>query len=274
MSTALVDGTSFHYREAGSGPSLFLVHGTGAHADLFEPAIPTLAEQYRVIAYDRRGYRRTKSAPAAAKGYLKRQVDDAAALLRTLGAGPAAVVGWSAGGAIALGLAAEHPDLVSSLVLYDPAVHLKGHASFGLRLRFLKVVLLGAIRQRRASVNAFLRLVLAQTDGRNATDDLDEATRAIVIDSADTIMAEIKGGMADDITSEQIRGIKCPITILVGGVTQPFLAEASERLAKLVDTRTIRVDGAGHLMMSTHTAEFVRVIRESLATSSAGTRLG
>lgn len=48
------------------------------------------------------------------------------ALIDTEGGGPVTVVGHSFGGAIALNLAAARPDLVSGLVLLDPAVGLDG----------------------------------------------------------------------------------------------------------------------------------------------------
>ena len=49
-----------------------------------------------------------------------------AALAALLDDGPTVVVGHSFGGAVALNLAATRPDLVSALVLLDPAVGLDG----------------------------------------------------------------------------------------------------------------------------------------------------
>ena len=79
---------------------------------------------HRVIAYDRRGFARSSAAP---RGVLADQARDAAELLEALGASPATVVGWSAGGVIALDLAASYPERVASLVLAEPAVHLFTH---------------------------------------------------------------------------------------------------------------------------------------------------
>src|SRR5262249_51381327 len=55
-----------------------------------------------------------------------------AAVLDAEADGPVAVVGHSFGGAIALNLAATRPDLVTSLVLLDPAVGLDGGGRRGL----------------------------------------------------------------------------------------------------------------------------------------------
>ena len=48
---------------------------------------------------------------------------DAAAVLRELGIGPAIVVGYSMGGAIAQLVARDHPDVVAGLVLSGTAQH-------------------------------------------------------------------------------------------------------------------------------------------------------
>lgn len=71
---------------------------------------------HRVISYDRRGFGRSPGPPASRKAD---HVAAAAALLEELDAEPAAALGWSAGGVVALGLAVERPDLVSALILVE-----------------------------------------------------------------------------------------------------------------------------------------------------------
>jgi pimeloyl-ACP methyl ester carboxylesterase len=62
-------------------------------------------------------------------------------LLTQLHASPATVVGSSAGGVIALDLTVNHPDLVSSLVLCEPSLHLRTHPDLSFQKDFLKVQL-------------------------------------------------------------------------------------------------------------------------------------
>jgi pimeloyl-ACP methyl ester carboxylesterase len=128
MASETVNGVALHYEERGSGPPLLLVHGTGTYADIWSAVLDGLARSYRVIAYDRRGFARSSSAPG---GGLAEHARDAAALLDALGASPATVMGWSGGGVIALDLAASFPDCVAALVLAEPAVHLTTHPSRG-----------------------------------------------------------------------------------------------------------------------------------------------
>ena len=68
-----------------------------------------------MLAIDHRGHGRGLRSPAPFR--LVDCADDAAGLLRTLGAGPVTAVGYSMGGPIASLLARSHPDQISGLVL-------------------------------------------------------------------------------------------------------------------------------------------------------------
>jgi pimeloyl-ACP methyl ester carboxylesterase len=83
-----------------------------------------LAERHRVIVVDRPGSGYSIRAPDASAD-LSAQAAAMAALVRTLGAGPAFVVGHSLGGAIALAMALEHPQQVAGLALLAPLTHIR-----------------------------------------------------------------------------------------------------------------------------------------------------
>ena len=81
-----------------------------------------VAERYRFIAPTQR-YFGTGPWPDDGAGFsMATHADDLAAFLRQLGAGPAHVVGWSYGGAIAIVLAVHHPEWVKSLFVFEPGL--------------------------------------------------------------------------------------------------------------------------------------------------------
>jgi 3-oxoadipate enol-lactonase len=104
-------------------PTVMLLHGWMATADLnWVGAYRDLIEAgYRVLAIDHRGHGRGLRALVPFR--LADCAADAAGVLRTLGAAPAIVVGYSMGGAIAQLVTREHPDVVSGVVLSGTAQH-------------------------------------------------------------------------------------------------------------------------------------------------------
>ena len=106
------------------GTAVVLLHGLGATADLnWSAALPALSGSFRVVAPDLRGH-----GDAAAYGpfTLEDAADDIAALIDALALGPAIVVGYSMGGAIAQLVCRRHPGTVRGLVLCRDEPQLQG----------------------------------------------------------------------------------------------------------------------------------------------------
>src|SRR5215472_10328382 len=87
-------GNTFYYEEQGDGPPVLLIAPAGSTASTWGTLPADLAGTARVIAYDRRGYRRSGGEVARSAAEHTR---DAAAILDTLEARPATVAGTSAG---------------------------------------------------------------------------------------------------------------------------------------------------------------------------------
>ncbi len=107
-----------------SGPAVLLIHGSTSHLVDFDVALgPQLSGRYHLIAYDRPGMGRSRKRPGDA-ARLAIQAETAADVIRAEHpSGPVVVIGHSYGGAVALRLALDHPELVSGLVLLAPASH-------------------------------------------------------------------------------------------------------------------------------------------------------
>jgi 3-oxoadipate enol-lactonase len=116
-------GELFMRDTGGDGPTVMLLHGWMATADLnWAGAYGSLIDAgYRVLALDHRGHGRGLRTQARFR--LADCAADAAAALRALGVGPATVVGYSMGGAIAQLVARDHPDVASGIVLSATAQH-------------------------------------------------------------------------------------------------------------------------------------------------------
>ncbi|OLF15196.1 alpha/beta fold hydrolase [Actinophytocola xanthii] len=98
----------------GDGPVVLLLHGYLMDADMFAPQVAALGGAFRLIAMDVRGHGAT---PAVGAFTYRDLACDALGLLDALGVARCAVVGVSAGGAIALHMASQAPDRVAALAL-------------------------------------------------------------------------------------------------------------------------------------------------------------
>ena len=97
----------WHVQRMGSGPPLLLLHGTGASVHSWRGLMPLLAQTHTVIAPDlpRHAFTTGHDAYAMSLPAMAREI---AALMKQLAVEPAAIIGHSAGAAIALQLALDH----------------------------------------------------------------------------------------------------------------------------------------------------------------------
>src|SRR5262245_4652708 len=92
------DGTLLAYRQAGVGPPLVLVHGTGGSSARWMPILPALEEHLSMYALDRRGGGDSGDGPNYA---LEREFEDVASVIDSIGQG-VSLLGYSFGGICAL----------------------------------------------------------------------------------------------------------------------------------------------------------------------------
>ncbi|MHB8691495.1 MAG: alpha/beta fold hydrolase [Solirubrobacteraceae bacterium] len=261
MSTVAVDGVELFYEELGSGSTILLVHGTGGNADVWGDCAAQLAQDHRVIAYDRRGYSRSAHAPVNDLALHSR---DAAALLRALDGGPATVVGWSAGGLVALGLAIGHPDLVSGLALEEPPLYVKKHPALGPMRAIGTAQVLRRLGRERQGAERFYRWAMSYRTGGTAFDRFPPPLQEALLDNAAATMAELDAGTGEHLTREQIASITCPVTCLVSDLTPEAFTKATSRIADILPEATVKeISGAGHAIHFDRPTEFIEAVREA-----------
>ena len=101
--------------EAGSGHPLFLLHGTGGHAEAYSRNIAAHAQHFRTIAYDMvgHGYTDAPDIDYDEQAYI----DHLHSLMDAMGIEAAHISGESLGGSVAAWFALQHPQCVGKIVL-------------------------------------------------------------------------------------------------------------------------------------------------------------
>ncbi|QSR36198.1 alpha/beta hydrolase [Marinobacterium iners] len=117
------DGIETRYLEAGEGSPVILIHGGGAGAESegnWKGVIPILAENFKVYAVDMIGFGKTAKPKIEYSQQIRTK--HLVSFIKALGLeGKVSLVGNSMGGATALGVCVERPELVKNLVLMGSA---------------------------------------------------------------------------------------------------------------------------------------------------------
>ena len=106
-----------HYAAAGEGPLLVMLHGFPDFWGTWAPLMEALADRWRVVAADLRGYNLSDRPQGEAAYGMSQLVGDVAAVVKAEGRTRATLIGHDWGGAIAWNVATFLPALVERLVV-------------------------------------------------------------------------------------------------------------------------------------------------------------
>src|SRR6516162_5502493 len=114
-------GVTLHYRRAGQGTPVVLLHGIPQTSHEWRYVMPRLAETYTVIAPDLRGLG-DSTRPAGVYDKKTLGADIAALVTGHLGFKRFHIVGHDWGGPVAFAVAAGHPEAVRTLTILDVVI--------------------------------------------------------------------------------------------------------------------------------------------------------
>jgi pimeloyl-ACP methyl ester carboxylesterase len=245
-------GGRLRYLVAGEGEPLLLVHGLGGAAANWLVLAPLLLPGRRVLVPDLPGH--GGSSPLPASPSLNAYADRLASLLEREGATPAAVVGHSLGGAIALRLAIRRREAVAALVLAGAAGISSATRNARYALTITGILKPGrkiAPHRRRVASSALLkRLVFGRwgaSDPPALPPELVEAFLAGPARHTDTVSAA-KALVRDDVRVDLER-VACPTLVLWGARDNQLpVADAFEYARRLRAPLRVIAD-CGHLLI-------------------------
>lgn len=258
------DRFDLYYEVAGDGVPILLIPPSGATASTWGAAAEELARIGCVITYDRRGYARSGGEPVRG---MSTHTADAAALLEHLQAPPAVVVGTSAGAAIAVDLAVRRPDLVRVAIAHEFPWRFTHHLPTRSQITALAKIGILALRGRREdAAEVLLRTAYTSSDGRSAWDAFPAEWRQIARENAAATLADFLNSIATYPTADDLASITVPVVCSYGSCSAKNIVALVQGLAAAIPAASTReIEGGGHAAPFDATANFVRLIADSIA---------
>lgn len=267
------EGQMFNVSIQGRGRDVIFVHGLAASPDCWEEAGEFLGPDTRCHMLHMRGF--SGLAPSGFRepmNFLKPMADAVADYIRTLRAGPVAVVGHSMGGIVSLILARDHADVVDRLMVVDVP------AFFSVLINPFATV--GSI----AGIAQHTRRSYASKTKPQLLDEFRASTPRLVSDP-DKIDRIIRWGMTSDVATTadvmaevmitDLRGdlarIEAPVDVIyawdkAGTASKLGLDQIYQSsYAGLLNGRKLRIDNARHYVMFDQPDVFYGTVRDWLA---------
>jgi pimeloyl-ACP methyl ester carboxylesterase len=254
----IANEVKLHYhRTGGNKPALVIVPGVTDTGISWSRVARALEQDYDVIMYDKRGHGLSENPET---GYtFQVHAADLVALISALGLQHPRIIGHSGGAAAATLAAADHPDLITCLVLEDPCWG-TGWGEFeslvvGMRQWFLG---LGALTREE---------LIAQCREENP-DWIDEEV---------ALWAESKVQVSPHVVKtfdqpeppwrDALPRIACPVLLITAdpakGVFTPD--DAQEAVSLWREGKVVQIDGAGHMIHYDRYEQFVQAVQSFLA---------
>ena len=258
-----INGAALHYDTTGAGPeTIVFSHGLLMDGEMFRAQIDALSGAYRCLAYDHRGQGRSE---VTESGYdMDSLTQDAAALIRELGAAPCHFVGLSMGGFVGLRLALRYPELLRSLILLDTSADPEPEANRG---PYRRLALVGRWLGFRPVVNRVMKIMFGQTF---LTDPARQAERErwrrhlLGLNRIGTARAA-HGVIDREGVYDQLGRIGVPTLILVGDEDVATVPAKAERMhAAIAGSKLVVIPGAGHSSSIEQPERVTAAIREFL----------
>jgi len=256
----------WHVQEMGSGPLVLLLHGAGGATHSWRHLMPRLPG-YRVVALDLPGQGFTRMGSRRRSG-VEAMAEDIAALCVAEGWVPHAVIGHSAGGALALRLAEVVP--VGRVVGINAALgSFDGAAGwlFPLMAKLLAATpMVPQLFSRLSGTPDRVEALLASTGSRIDADGRAQYLRLLRtpshVDSTLLMMAQWK---LDDLVS-RLPSITARVLLITGAKDATVSPGVSERAAgRIPGAVWVNLPGLGHLAQEEDAAAVAAVVLPFLA---------
>lgn len=248
---------------------MIFLHGWGLHRGVWNGTLAALGQidapnRPDALAIDLPGY--GHSAPLEEDSTLAEDYTLpalAAAVLRTLPAEPATLVGWSLGGLLAMQLALDHPERVHRLILVDTSPQFVADEAWphAMAAATLEEFAERLIADHAGTIRRFLALqALGSEHGRETLARLKEELAAAPPPDPRALAGGLRI-LRDSTLHARLAELAMPVTVIHGERdTLAPLAAARATVQRLRRGELRVITGAGHAPFLSHPVQFIEAL--------------
>jgi len=273
MKQVKVNGAEFNYTDKGSGVPIVFIHGGLEDYRTWDAQVDRFSKNYRVIAYSRRFNFPNKNTKQIKDFSAKTEAEDLAALIQQLNLGRVHLVGHSFGGLVSLFLTKNHPELVQTLTLSEPAL-----ISWLPKIKDGKILHDNFYNQLWKPVKqafeindtlAVLKHTLIYFAGEDILDKLPgEVKTQFLVNIPEWHAIAYSSDPFSDFKNEYFKEIKVPTLLLSGGQTLPILQLTNKELRSTLPNASLyNLPEATHDYWLTHPGQMGDAILNFLQTA-------
>ncbi|HTK40696.1 MAG TPA: alpha/beta hydrolase [Gemmatimonadales bacterium] len=273
-----VDGLKIFYREAGAetSPALLLLHGFPTSSHMFRDLIPSLADDYHVIAPDLPGFGFSDAPERSEFKYTFDHLADVIDRFTTVaGLTRYAVYVFDYGAPVGFRLAMRHPARIVAIISQNGNAYEEGLSEgWNPIQRYWKE----STPEHRRALREFLKPEATKWQYTHGVqDETRVAPESYTLDSAllarpgnDEIQLDLFLDYASNVAlypqfQEYFRTHRPPLLAVWGKNDPFFLPPGAEAFKRDIPGAVVRFFDTGHFALETHAAEIAAAIRDFLA---------
>ncbi|HEU5147205.1 MAG TPA: alpha/beta hydrolase [Chryseosolibacter sp.] len=230
-----------NYREAGSGPSVMLLHGFPMNLHVWESVVEKLSDEFHVITPDLPGFGRSA---ALAEGFT---IDDVASsilqFMKERNFVRPVVIGHSLGGYVTLAMAEQQPDALAGFCLFHSTALPDSEEKKQSRNKVLDFI-------EKQGVHAFTSNFIAGLYADPQHSSIMKVKNIAVSASAETVIGYTKAMRDRKDRTHVVKAFPRPMLLLGGEKDQAIPAESILQQASLSpQAEAIILPGVAHMGM-------------------------
>jgi len=281
IQTFNANGVTLHFSKTGSGQPLIFIPGSVSDYRTWTNIQSHFTDSYECYLISRR-FQFPDKYPLGGDSSVAANTNDIAAFIKEMELSPAAIIGHSFGGYVALNVAIQYPELVKYVVAEEPifAPALAKNPKNPLELlslmfknfkagkSFARLGMKGFDPTLKAlakgdTTTAQKIFIVGVTDGKKTPSTLDELTRLQLADNIAALAGE--DPFNNTIKMDDLQKIKCP-TLLISGTESPYVFQyINEQLKKFIrQSQLVSFINAGHWIHIDQADKYVVTVTDFL----------